>query len=88
MGALKKKLVNEIFRLLEEKINTHTRMIKELKESRDSFSKSSVGDKYETRRAMTERELDKYEVQLNGLLTLKQELSVSDCHRQRQSLNK
>ncbi len=44
-------------------------------ESANSESKSSAGDKYETGRAMAQLERDRYAQQLDGALTLEQELA-------------
>ena len=74
-SASKILLHKEVERILEEKIQTLHELIASAKESRDSDTKSSVGDKYETSRAMLHIEIGKNEVQLNNTLKLKNELS-------------
>ena len=60
--------------LLNEKIQAWERAIASVKESRDQGTKSSVGDKYETGRAMMQVELEKLQVQLSNTEKLKAQL--------------
>lgn len=71
----KEKLVNKILSILNEKIETYNHAIISAKESRDNETKRSVGDKYETNRAMMQMEVEKNRVQLNNTERLKHELS-------------
>ena len=62
---LKDKIKSEIFRLISERIQTSQRAIDSAIESKNNESKSSVGDKYETGRAMMQLEEEKYKRQLH-----------------------
>lgn len=70
----KQKLIVTMMELLEEKISTIQEAITLAKESRDSDGKSSVGDKYETGRAMMQIEIQNKENQLGQTLSLKKVL--------------
>ena len=71
---IKKQLLNEVIKLLDGKISVLQEAIKSAKESRDADSKSSVGDKYETSRAMMHIEIDKNETQLRNILKQRNEV--------------
>ena len=71
---IKKQLWDKVDGILEEKISTLNQLIESAKESRDSDTKSSVGDKYETNRAMMHIEIAKNESQRNNFIRLKREL--------------
>ena len=75
MSNLKSILCQTLHDQLDHKIAVTQQAIKGAMESRDSNTKSSAGDKYETGRAMMQQELDKLEFQLNQTLQLKQVLS-------------
>lgn len=79
--TLKKSVFNEIMVIIEERIKTALQAIESAKESRDSEIKSSVGDKYETGRAMMQMELEKNRVQLNKALKLKNEFAQINFHK-------
>ncbi len=68
-------LIDKMHSLLDEKINTINTTISSIKESRDSDTKSSAGDKYETGRAMAQIELDNTKRQLSVTQNLKNELN-------------
>ncbi len=70
----KEKVLQELIRLLNSRIDEIKNAITLLRESRDNESKSSAGDKYETGRAMAQIELDKLEQQLQNQNTLQTEL--------------
>ncbi len=72
---VKKELCLKVEKILDDKIKTLNDLITSAKESRDSDTKSSVGDKYETSRAMMHIEIGKNESQRNNLMKLKNELS-------------
>jgi len=71
---IKEHVVIRMRVLLDEKINESKTLIEEARESRDSDSKSSAGDKYETGRAMIQMEIDKGEALLTKTLNMKAEL--------------
>lgn len=72
--SLKQELHRRVIEILDEKIEMLQEAIFSAKESRDSDSKSSAGDKYETGRAMMHIEIDKNEIQLKNILRLKNEV--------------
>lgn len=69
--TMKQKIINTILRDLHQKIATAESAIASAIESRDNETKSSVGDKYETGRAMMQLEQQKNEAQLVKLQMLK-----------------
>lgn len=75
MQNIKAELKAIICETLGDKIKSLGTEIISLKESRDSDSKSSVGDKYETSRAMAHIEIDKHERQLLATQKLNNELN-------------
>jgi transcription elongation GreA/GreB family factor len=74
VSSLKQELHRRIVEILVEKIEMLQEAIFSAKESRDSDSKSSAGDKYETGRAMMHIEIAKNENQLKNILRLKNEV--------------
>lgn len=72
---IKEQIYKHLHALLDEKIDVYQKAINSAIESRDNDTKSSVGDKYETGRAMMHLELEKSEYQLNHNLKLKNDLS-------------
>ncbi|WP_282039456.1 hypothetical protein [Saccharicrinis aurantiacus] len=75
MQNIKAELKAIIGKTLDDKVISLSAEIISLKESRDSDSKSSVGDKYETSRAMAHIEIDKHERQLNATKQLGNEIN-------------
>ncbi len=71
---MKQEIVNQLYTLVNERIDTASQAIAQAKESRDSDPKSSAGDKHETGRAMMQIEMENNEVQLQKALALKSEL--------------
>ena len=67
-------IVSRMQELLDEKINEYKAAIAEAMESRNSDTKSSAGDKFETGRAMIQMEIDKSEAQLAKTINMKAEL--------------
>jgi transcription elongation GreA/GreB family factor len=61
----KSDIVQRLKKSLQEKINELEKEIDSAKESRNSESKSSAGDKYETGREMIQAEINKQESQLS-----------------------
>jgi hypothetical protein len=77
----KSELCNQLRIILDRKLDETLGAINSLKESRDSDSKSSAGDKHETSRAMMQIELDKCEVQLANLVATKNDLERIDLQK-------
>jgi transcription elongation GreA/GreB family factor len=73
--TLKLQLYQYLLTQLDEKIARAQSAMASAREARDSETKSSVGDKYETGRAMMQTEMAQQEVQLQKALQLKAELS-------------
>lgn len=67
--------------LLSHKIEIAQKNIDEAQASANSETKSSAGDKYETSRAMSQRERDLHARQLGELLTIQKSLSSIDPNR-------
>ncbi|MFK8037002.1 MAG: 3-oxoacyl-ACP synthase [Crocinitomicaceae bacterium] len=72
---IKKKLLNYCFDYLQEKQNNLLDAISDSKNSLDSESQSTAGDKHDTSRAMMHLEIEKKSHQLNELLKLKKVLN-------------
>lgn len=72
----KANLISKLHDLLDDKINLSKINIEKAKESRDSDTKSSMGDKYETSRAMIHIEIGKAETQVSQSHLLKKQLSM------------
>jgi transcription elongation GreA/GreB family factor len=66
-SPLKKILLERCFSIISEKHNRLTNNLKELEQSAESESKSSMGDKYETGRAMLHLEREKIANQMGEL---------------------
>jgi transcription elongation GreA/GreB family factor len=79
---IKAPVYNHLIDLLDRKIEVSMKAIKSTKESRDADTKSSVGDKYETGRAMMHIEQEKNEVQMALALKQKSELSKINIHKE------
>ena len=62
----KETLINLIEIILTDKISSLKKDINSLKESQKNDTKSSMGDKYETGRAMIQLELEKYHSRLSN----------------------
>jgi len=77
----KEKLYTKIMALIDERIETAQMAIASAKESRDSETKSSVGDKYETGRTLMQQEVEKNRVQLHKAEMLKTELENIDVKK-------
>jgi hypothetical protein len=72
---LKLAILKELHTIVDNKIEVAKKAIVSAKEARDSDTKSSAGDKYETTREMMQIEIDKSEVQLSNAIHLKAELN-------------
>lgn len=73
--AYKQQIYKELIKKVEEKISSAQQAIDAAIESRDNETKSSVGDKYETGRAMMQLEQQRNEVQLAKAMKLKADLN-------------
>ncbi len=71
---LKQKAHKKVLALINKKIETAQNAIDAAIESRDNETKSSVGDKYETGRAMMQNEQQRNEVRLAIALGLKSDM--------------
>ncbi len=60
--------------MVDHRLQTIEKSLQAIRESRDNETKSSVGDKYETGRAMLQIEEDNYQKQLHQVLLLKNQL--------------
>lgn len=78
---MKEQIANKINLILEEKVNSLNHAIQSSIESRDNETKSSVGDKYETGRAMAQMELEKNRIQLNKVLNMQRELERINLYK-------
>ena len=76
--TVKQTIYTHLVKLIREKKDELIQAVASAKESRDNDSKSSVGDKHETARALAQIEIDKLEVQLDK--TLHQEKELSSIH--------
>jgi transcription elongation GreA/GreB family factor len=75
-ASIKQQLCTHLQQLIAERKRELIQAIASAKESRDNDSKSSVGDKHETSRALAQIEIDKLEVQLDKTLHLEKDLSL------------
>ena len=75
---LKQLLINHLQNIVATKIENVIKSIESAKEARDNETKSTVGDKYETARAMMQFEIDKSNQQLLKARQLETELSKID----------
>lgn len=74
----KKKIYGICLALLNEKISIAKRGMEEAQSSANNETKSSAGDKYETGRAMSQRERDLHARQLAELMNMQQAFSAID----------
>jgi len=73
---IKQQIFSRLMETLDEKIAIAKREIESATESRNSNTKSSAGDKFETGREMAQMELNKSEALLSRTRKLKKELSL------------
>ncbi len=81
MIDLKKAIYNACLKIISERIHTIETVLQSLEESRNNESKSSVGDKYETGRAMLHLEEEKNKTQLSEALLAKATLESIDLSK-------
>lgn len=79
---IKKQLLEYINHNLSMNIASTGEEIKSIKESRNSDTKSSAGDKFETGRAMAQMELEKNEASLARTLKIQKEFSLIDTQKE------
>lgn len=78
MQQLKQKIYERCLSVVEEHVARLQRQLDELKEGMESETKSTVGDKYETGRAMLQIEQDNVRRQLSEAMQQKAGLQVLD----------
>jgi len=78
---LKAQIIELLIGQIDKKIVLLKQTIQAARESRDNETKSSVGDKYETGRAMVQMELEKNQVQLSKTEAFKSSLLKIDLHK-------
>lgn len=78
---IKQQILQHLFVLTDKRIESIKQSIQLAKESRDNETKSSVGDKYETGRAMVQFEIEKYQVQAVKAENQKNDLAKIDCQK-------
>ncbi len=83
----KLELLNNIREYQLNRISVSEKAISEAIESRDNESKSSMGDKYETGRAMIQIEIDNQQKQLNNIKELLSELDKIDATKTNTKVN-
>lgn len=76
LSGLKQQHYQQLHNLVSEKVEAAKYAIASAKTARDSETKSSVGDKYETGRAMMQAEIDRHEAQLSKALQMQNELKL------------
>lgn len=86
MVEIKRKLFYLCQQNIEGKINVIEERLKAIKDSRDNETKSSVGDKYETGRAMMHLEEENMRVQLSLANKIRQELLKINIERKFDSI--
>ena len=79
---LKSQLTKLLMAQFDNKIELLQQSIAAAKESRDNETKSSVGDKYETGRAMVQMEIEKNQAQLNKTEAFKNDLKKINTNEQ------
>lgn len=83
---VKETLFEHCERYINKRIDTIQNILKELQESKSNESKSSMGDKYETGRAMIQIEENKNKAQLSQAYDVKRVLSKIELEKQSDSV--
>lgn len=78
---IKQNIHYQLQKIIGEKIETAKLLLTSAKESRDNDTKSTVGDKHETGRAMAQFEVEKFEIQLSKAIKLNKELSMINLQK-------
>jgi hypothetical protein len=76
LKAIKQALFSRCSIFIEDRIDSAQKAIKSAQESANQDSKSSMGDKYETGRAMAQLEIEKNTIQLAEAIKLKKQLET------------
>jgi|AntRauTorcE11897_2_1112592.scaffolds.fasta_scaffold40396_1 transcription elongation GreA/GreB family factor len=79
---LKIALYEFIHKELDQKIESARQDVQSNRESRDTATKSTAGDKHETSRALMQTALDNSEAQLNKTVALKNQLNKIDPQKE------
>lgn len=82
INGIKEQLVHKLNEILDNRINESKNALEAARESRDSETKSSMGDKYETGREMVQMEMGKYEDQMVKAINLKKALAQVNTRKQ------
>ena len=86
LQELKFKLLEYCHNIVDQKINDASDNIRNLQSSANEESKSSMGDKYETGRAMMHLEQKKYALQLEEGLKLRKTLSLIEAAKSEKAI--
>lgn len=78
---MKELVYQKITEILDQRIESAQEAIDLAEDSKNNDTKSSAGDKYETGRAMMQRQKDMFEIQLINSQNLKGVLSQIDIHQ-------
>jgi len=81
-SQIKEKLLKQILKKLDQQIDSSLLEVDSIRESRNSETKSSAGDKFETGRAMAQMELEKMEAALARSMKLKEDLSKINIQKE------
>ena len=84
---IKKALFNHCEQYINDRIETIQNTLDELQESKNNESKSSMGDKYETGRAMIQIEENKNKAQLSQAFDVKRILSNIDVEKESETVD-
>ena len=88
MESLKTAALEEIRRQLNAKVEDLQILVDSGRESRDSSSKSSAGDKHETSRALMQNEMDQNKRVLSEALALKRDFDQIDYEKKHVSVQR
>ncbi len=84
----KHKIFQHLNEQVDEKIATLQKTILSAQEARNNETKSSAGDKFETGRAMMQREIENNKVQLGAALNSKGELNQINIEKRNTTIDK
>lgn len=87
MQKIKVQLLEKIQNIITNRIENTEIAIASIKASRNNETKSSMGDKFETSRAMMQTELQKNELQLSKAKFLQNELSKINIYKKHEQIN-
>lgn len=78
---IKQKLYNHCINYIETKLNDALNAMEDAQKSANEETKSGMGDKYETTRAMIQIEKEKYEIQASEAMKLKKFIDQIDINK-------